>query len=305
MLTWELAGAVIGAGLASGQEIASFFSQYGGWSYPGILLAVGTMISLCGTELPAAWEKRWQGYLWHALLTALLVATGAAMLGGGAEVGGLMLPVQGSYWIGMGMTLLLAYWLACRTAGGLAWVSRALLAVMGILLLLGFARTRMTAAAVNAGHPVQGALRAMAYGGFNAALQTPIMTGAAALPRRTRDSAARCAGLLIGLLLLMGNALLLYHPALLGTEMPFIHLVMQMGKAGYWIGSVCLYLAILSTLTACIKGTGGSWLCLMAMALISLMGFEGVVERVYPLLGGGCFLLLAAAKWSGSPRRTI
>ena len=61
MLTWELLGAVFGAGIASGREVASFFARYGVWSNLGIVVAGLTMMYLASGELPTS---SWQ----HSLL---------------------------------------------------------------------------------------------------------------------------------------------------------------------------------------------------------------------------------------------
>ena len=118
----EICGAVVGAGFASGKEIASFFSRFGGWSWAGIMLAVAVVGAVClgvmrrpgVAGMPLAWQSRGLGRLWTALFTGLMAATGGAMLAGAGEVAALLLPVRGAYWLGMGATLVLA-WLS---AGG-------------------------------------------------------------------------------------------------------------------------------------------------------------------------------------------
>ena len=91
MLAWELVGAVVGAGMASGREIASFFTQYGGWGMVGILLSVGVLVWLSDVRHPAPWHGRWPERLWQLLQTLLLIATGGAMLSGSGEVAALTL----------------------------------------------------------------------------------------------------------------------------------------------------------------------------------------------------------------------
>jgi len=300
MLTWELVGAVIGAGLASGREIASFFSRYGAWSFVGIILAVLVMVFLADTHIPQSWRKHWPEALWSALLTLLLIATGGAMLSGAGEIAALTLPLHGAYWIGMTATLLLSWFLAYRTVSGLAWVSRVLLAVLALLIVCGLTIPPMQAVTLYPVSVPTALLRGMTYGGFNAALLVPIMALSVRYSQRQRQRAAMCAGLLILLLLLLGNAVLLRHPALLGEAMPFLRMLMSFGKFGYYLGSACLYLAILSTLTACLRGLGQRPVFSAGIVLVALLGFTGVVETAYPLLGCGCFLLLAAAKFTNS-----
>ena len=43
----ELCGAVIGAGFASGREVASFFARFGGWSWLGVTAAVAVLGGAC------------------------------------------------------------------------------------------------------------------------------------------------------------------------------------------------------------------------------------------------------------------
>lgn len=295
MHAWELVGAVVGAGLASGQEIASFFARYGKWGYAGIILAVGMLFFFADVHIPSVWQTRWPGKLWNTLLTLLLVATGGAMLSGAGEVAALTLPIHGAYWVGLLATLLFAWFLACRTLSGLARVSRLLLVGLALLIGIAFTLPPMKAVSIEQTSPVQALLRGVTYGGFNAALQWPIIQGMPAIAGQSRRS-VRIAGLMILVLLIMGNALLLRHAALLGESMPFLRLMSGMGKPGYYFGALSLYLAILSTLTACLRGLHGSALSLAGILLVSLLGFTGVVEVTYPLLGGGCFVMLVAAK---------
>lgn len=303
MLTWELIGAVVGAGLASGREIASFFSQYAAWSLAGIVLAVLTLVFLSDAALPGIWKSGWSKRLWRSLLALLLTVTGGAMLSGAGEVAGLTVPISGAYWLGMAGTLLLAWLLAHRTSAGLAWVSRLLLGVLALLIALGLTLPPMHAVHLKEISISSALLRGVTYGGFNAALQAPIMASAAQLPEKTRKRSALCAGGIILMLLLLGNAVLLRHPALLSEEMPFIRMMNSFGAFGYYLGAVSLYLAILSTLTACLRGLGGGVLPVIGVVFVSLLGFTGVVEIAYPMLGGGCFLMLTAAKFTNSFRK--
>lgn len=295
-LPWELLGAVVGAGLASGREVASFFGRYGAWGFAGIALAAGTLYLLGGTELPGSWRGRWPERLWRVLLTLLLAATGGAMLAGAGEVAALVLPVHGAYWLGMAGTLLLAWTLARRTVTGLMWVSRAMLAVLAALITLGLTLPPMQAVALTEASIPAALLRGVTYGGFNAALMQPVMANASALPQGERRRSLLIACGLTAALLTAGSAVLLRHPALLGEALPFVRLMARLGQIGYWLGASALYLAILTTLTVCIRSTGGGWLATAGIVLVAMIGFSGVVDAAYPLLGGSCAALLLAAR---------
>ena len=293
MLTWELIGAVVGAGLASGREIASFFSRYGQWSYMGILLAVGALILLAGVPIPPSWRKRWPERLWQCLLILMVITTGGAMISAAGEVFVLVAPIHSAYWSGMLLTLLLAWFLACRSQNGLASVSRMLLILLGLLLFAGFTLPPIRGAVINQTWDGEVLWRGAAYGGFNAALQWPLAKNANEPQKR---HAVFAAGFTLLIMLLLGNGLLHRHAALVSEAMPFLRMLQPFGKAGYALCAASLYLAILSTLTACIRSQRGRWLSLGGMVIVSLLGFSGVVDALYPLLGICCMLMLLIAK---------
>ncbi len=304
MLAWELVGAVVGAGLASGREIASFFSRYGNWSWLCIAAAVSALVWLGDARLPSRLEERWWGKMWRGILRLLLIATGGAMLSGAGEIAALTLPVHGAYWIGMAATFLLSWLLASKTLTGLAWISRLMLAILAALIGLGFTIPPMHAAVIDQPDIPKGLLGGLAYGGFNAALMSPILAVGKTKQRDERKHIFR-AGILILVILFLGNAVLLRHHALLDEPMPFLEMMQGFGKTGYRLGAVSLYLAILSTLTACSRGLNGRPLPCAGMLIVSLAGFSGVVERIYPLLGILCFCALAAAKFLNRPTKAF
>lgn len=300
-LSWELLGAAVGAGLASGREIASFFGRYGAWGYAGITLACAAAAAVADVRFTHTILAR----LWKGMLSLLLIATGGAMLSGAGETAALSLPVQGARWIGMAVTLVLAWLLSQRTNAGLAWVSRAMLAVLAVLILSGLALPPMQAARLEAPSVPLGLLRALSYGGFNAALMVPVLRCRSELSAPERRCALRRACVLMALLLAAGNAVLQRHPALMAEELPFVRMSAAWGRAGYALAAASLYLAILSTLTACVKGLQGRGAALLAILLTACLGFSGVVDILYPLLGGGCLLIMLGAKFTNCIRNTF
>lgn len=300
VLTWELMGIVVGAGLASGREIAAFFAQYGRWGYAGILLAAGVMAFLADARMPAL-RHRWQEQLWQGVMMLLLMAVGGAMLAAAGEIASLTLPIHGAGWLGMAATLALSWWLAYRTLTGLKWVSGMLLLVMAVTVCIGLVLPPVKAVTVVTLSVPKALLSGCAYGGFNAALQSSLLAGTDAdRPLRRRALLRACAGLMV--LLGLGNAVLLRHPALLGEPMPFVQLLGRLGKPGYWLGAACLYLAVLSTLTACLRSLERNRWRILGICAASLAGFGGVVEGVYPLIGMACLLALLGAKCANCRR---
>lgn len=303
MLIWELLGTVLGAGIASGREVASFFTRYGAWSILGIVLAGFTLMYLAGSKLPSSWHGKWPGMLWRMLLSALLVVTGGAMLSGAGEVAALVMPFNGAYGIGIAATLALAWFLAHKTQSGLAWTSRVMLIVLAMLIVRCLRMPAENAAVITTAFLPEGVVRAVAYGGFNAALLLPVMENSLVASERQKRAAILSAGVIFMVLLLAGNAVLLRHPVLLHEALPFICMMQRIGKSGYYLGAASLYLAILSTLTACLRGLGRRWYAAAGITAVAMLGFSGVVEVVYPVVGAACLCLLTAAKFTNCSQR--
>ncbi|MBQ7848329.1 MAG: hypothetical protein IJ343_01220 [Clostridia bacterium] len=294
-IVWELLGAGIGAGLASGREIASFFSVYGGWSWAGIAAAAAVMMLLLPAGEPVRWRGRWPGGMWRGLRALLLLTTGGAMAAGAGELTALLLPVRGAYWLGLAGMLAGAWLLAHRMRSGLAWISALMLAAMAVVLLAGMQSPPMRAVVLTRRHPAEAILKGMTYGGFNAALMHPILEGAV-LDARSRRRPAIAACTAFGLLLAGGNAVLMQHPALIAEPMPFVKLTAAYGRMGYVLSALSLLLAILSTLTACIRALGQRMLPVGVMVLTAMLGFGGVVDAAYPAVGAVCVLMLGAMR---------
>lgn len=312
----EICGAVIGAGFASGREIDAFFTRFGPWSWLGITASVvmmgfmmlGVMRRPDMTGVPRHWRGRGMGYVWRAAFTALMVITGGAMTAGAGEIAALMLPMHGAYVLGMAGTLMLAWLLSGRELSVLPAVSKGLIACLIAVAAAGLFLPAEKAAVVAAQGSWPDGLRSVthgiSYGGFNVALAAPVMAVyAAPLAEREKKHCAAYVTLILAALLLCGNAVLMRHSALRGESLPFIRLTASLGKAGYVLGGVSLYLAVLTTLAASLRGletllpNGRRWRIggAAAIALAAGTGFEKMVAVAYPFLGGGCFILLMAA----------
>lgn len=303
---WAVVGAVIGAGFASGREVAAFFSRYGALSWLAVGAAVLTIgcVSLGAMRspgVPAAWRGRWPGRVWQGMFVLLLSATGGAMLAGAGEIAALTLPLHGSYWMGLLATLCLALWLSERRLTWLGHLSRALTACLLAVMALGLTLPRLRGVWVEAAPGwsalPRSLLHGLCYGGFNVALASPVLDEMSRLPRARQRRCVLQAGAVLALLLGLGNAVLLRHPALLGAALPYVALLGLWGRGGMLLGALALYLALLTTLVTCLRGLQAlsrrRWTACLPIA-VALLGFSGAVDGLYPLLGGGCFLLLAA-----------
>lgn len=315
----EICGAVIGAGFASGREIDSFFTRFGAWGWLGVAAATlvlgfavwGVMRRPGIAGMPRKWQGHWQGWLWQGAFTALMIATGGAMLAGAGEIAALMAPVHGAYGLGMAVTLLLGCLLAGRELSVLPVVSKGLLICLAFVAAAGILLPAQEAVAVRPGDSSgglpAGVLHGVCYGGFNAALAVPVIAlTASKLDANAKKQCVMTVTGVLGVLLALGNLTLTRHAAIQGESLPFVRLMAALGKAGYWLGGVSLYLAVLTTLTASLRGLAvllpdrRRWRvgACAAIAVTAATGFEDIVAVIYPLLGGGCFILLVLALWA-------
>lgn len=297
MLAWELVGTVIGAGLASGREVAAFFARFGYAGYAGAFLAVAVMIWLADAEMPEAWQNRLPESVWKMAQCALLIATGGAMLSGAGEIAAISIPMHFAYGIGVVCTLCAAWLLARKTVNGLACVSKILLVVLGMMIGLGILAPKGEVVVLTDTQPVQGLLKGVTYGGFNAALQAPVLAKAGYRKHHGGKYGVYLAGIIIFCLLIMGIIVLHRHREFMSEPMPFLRMLAHYGKVGFCLGAISLYLAILSTLTACLRGLNGTFIPIAGILTVSLLGFSGVVNWAYPVLGGSCFVMMLAAKF--------
>lgn len=304
MLIWELLGTLMGAGFASGREIASFFARYGLWGYGGAVLAAAMLGWLVNTDIPEGWRGRWPTYIWQAMTVALFAATGGAMLSGAGEVAALVLPVRGAYWLGMALTLTLSWMLAFRAKVGLAWTSKVMLTVFVCVMLVGFLMPKESGTAIYSVQPAVALARGLCYGGFNAALLLPVAQHRMIDPKKKRGSIRRISIITLGFLA-AGIAVLHRQPQVIYEAMPFVMLLNRCGKWGYYLSACCLYAAVLSTLTACIRSLGRSAMTVGGIVLVALLGFNRVVDHVYTLLGGGCMFMILMAKFTNCSRKTF
>lgn len=308
----ELCGAMIGAGFATGREVASFFSQFGPWSWLGVAAGTGT-IALLGKALARGCARRgvenlavcfpgaW-GWISRGAFLLLLFTTGGAMTAGAAELAELTLPLQGAGWLGGAGTLGLCWMMARGKLPALTVLSGALMVVLTALMGLCWLLPPTQGFSLTAASPTWPALaacvRGVCWGGFNLAFAAPLVCRRTALPH-----APICAAGLLALLLALGNGLMLRHPALWNHPLPMAALFSALGKSGYVLGVAALYLAILTTLIAVFQGLGEMlpralvWrdgLALVGVAGIATVSFQGIVGVGYPLLGALCLCILGA-----------
>ncbi len=304
-------GAVVGAGFASGQEIDGFFARFGINGLIGAGAAIIIIAALAGWALthpgvagmPFSWAGRWPGRLWRGMFGALALASGGAMLAGAGELAELMLPIPLAYPLGLTASLGLALLMA-RGRQAIPWVSKALVGLTVLMALAGWALPAKRAAVVWKNGLLDSLIHGASYGGMNMALAAPLLALSAGemTPKGKKQCVFLTAGIM-GTLLTAGVLLFYRHTALIGQTLPFVRMMGFYGRLGWQVSGVTLYLALLTTACAALRGLYAllpqrKWAPVAAPLLLlasSAFGFAGMVSRVYPALGAGCLGLLTAA----------
>ena len=309
-----LLSGVIGAGFASGREIAFFFSSHGAYAAAAVLLAGGAM-ALLFFRLPAQMERSgaasllplWQarfgqrfGILCASLFFLLFAVTGGAMLAACAELAALLLPLRHAYGLGLAVSLIAAAWLTRQGLSGLALPGAALCILLPALLIRLLCLPDGEAAFAPVGYALHAAASGLCYGALNAAMVSGALPLLLPLRRSQRTGAALLFASLFMLMLALGVCVLSRHrQAASGQALPLVFLSRSLGKGGYHLCAGAMYAAALSTLCAMLSGlshlrkTRGTLLPSALCLLFARAGFSGLVERAYPTLGWLCAALMA------------
>ena len=145
------AGAVIGAGFASGRETIVFFTRYGEHAYWLIILAVAIMTGLCvlcmkATQLAknsADWSRvLGQHFLAKGICVLLMMMTAGGMISAAGHMAALLWNSKQAYAVGALGTLLMAWLFGFRSMRPLSLFSTLLTAYLLVALSVGYMQPR-------------------------------------------------------------------------------------------------------------------------------------------------------------------
>ena len=280
-----LTGAIIGAGFASGQEIAQFFARYGSYAYAGALVSIaafafflGLLTSTCQRHQLATLEQllvHWAGisvgHFFAHLLTLFLWLGLAVMLAGSVSVltSFFCLPPL----LAALLTAGLVYFVCRRRTAGLAAANELLMPILLFLLLFFWLRScflpQPAPISAEAGWlPITATVRhwqtthaalsssigwlpaAILYMAFNSAILLAIVPplAAAASDRRAMRRGTAIALLLLCILLFCIIYLLeRYADLVSGTDMPMLVIAQYLLPHLPWLYAVLLFIALLTT----------------------------------------------------------
>ena len=320
---WQAAlaicAAIIGAGFASGREIVSFFSGFGAASWLGIAAAsagIGAIIyiimKLSETAKPDSFPDLYGRLMGipcrdaiHLLHGLLCLFTSASMLAAGSELGALAFPHQHARFIGYALTLSLAVAAVCM---GLQTLS-----AMGAVLIPATSIYFLIIALKGAYSPpllIDGILPSvpmgLIYASFNGALAGGTICESARKNASAKRTACLTALLFFALLGIANLAMLRVGDIIRQMTLPAVAAASALGAAGYYMSIAVIWLAVVTTLCAMLRSlrtqllslrTGqipSLFLCAALPSLMAVLGFQILVDAVYPLIGWICSFALIA-----------
>ena len=291
--------AMVGAGFASGREIMRFFSQYGAFSWA--LVAFAAVVT--------AWMLRRMlamggvhSRLEKGLLLLFSLAVGGGMTAAAGELWALTVPLRYARTAGSVITLVLCLCLAGGSLRGMAWLGRVLLPFLLAVLILCLRVSGVSPSReISMGEALLAVVSVMGYCGLNGMTAAGVIGGIQ--PPWEQKGISLAVGLLTALLLGLGNAALLPHAAALSdAPLPTVFLLRAYGKPGYYLSAAVLYLAASTTLVAVLRELitlSAPYLPKQKRPLIglgvlavSLLGFDDIVGKAYPVLGWMYIILL-------------
>ncbi len=289
--------AMIGAGFASGREIMAFFSRFGAYSWVLIVLCAADMTALlygimAGAEsiqglLPGGRGQSMGRGVWLLLFSF----TGGAMLSAAGELTALTMPLPYARWIGGVLTLLMCCLAGKRSLRLSTGLGKCLLPLLLLALLL-CRRVQGTAMATPA-FSALAVLDALGYGGLNVTLAAQMICeiGKGKSKQEKRSTALQC-GSALGVLLMLANGVLMRHGEAKDAALPVVVLLRGYGKEGFYLSAALLYLAVVTTLISQLRGLKallppryGTIASALLVSAASLLGFQGIVGKAYPMLG--------------------
>lgn len=304
-------GAVVGAGMASGAEVAAYFTPLGSWAIPAILVSAAFMAGFFYLLMRFSAQQGFSGI--GELCRCLYPSAGGvlqyAIYLGGVTVGAAMLSASGELisafagWPNFcGALLMLALSCAVVACGarGVERVSAILMptVVLFFVLLLLFFPAK---GSIEQGsfQIVRGTANALVYASYNLGLSVALVLSLAkeASQKQMKHSAVLAWGSISAVIAAV-------HLILAGgwdhihSQLPMLDILMQKGNAVVLIYAAALLFAIFTTNTAAMYnfalGKSGSKGMLLAAAVsfgLSFFRLTDIVRFIYPISGISAVLI--------------
>ncbi|WP_435921653.1 YkvI family membrane protein [Paenibacillus sp. DYY-L-2] len=312
-------GTVVGAGFATGQEILQFFTKYGKWGGPAILLAtvlfiwLGTKMMLLAQKIKAeSFEDLNRklfgdriGQVLSLFTMVVLIGVNSVMLAGAGSV--FMEHFGLHYQIGLWVTLIFTFFLIGRGINGVMKLNSIVVPMMITLSLTIIFSTAGSPGAssfltLTTDRPLFAAWASpLMYAAFNLSMAQAVLVpiGSHTNDRRAIVWGGMIGGLGVGFLLMAGHFALSAHmPGIVQFEIPMGNIARQLGGTIQFIYIGLIFMEIFSTFVADIYGVTLQikqrlklppklivFGVLMICYVTSQFGFSSLLSVLYPAFG--------------------
>lgn len=321
-LAFVFIGTIIGAGLASGQEILQFFTLYGIRGFWGIFLCCIIYILVSGIIINLCFKHKFQsykelivyslgkrfGYAADILLTVFIFGGNTIMLSGGGAMLNEYLKID-KHW-GIFLMALLSFIVAAFSTNGVITINTAIvpfsfttMLVMGLLVLItNLPIQNITTSLIHSPSIKNGwAASSILYASFNIMGATGVICPMIA---ESSDRKNFINGCIIGSLVLtlvtfiINSSIIIYSPQSLHTEIPNLYVAKEIGGILPLILTITIWLEMFSTevgnlysLSMRIKHSlrmpyiTSLLIIMLASIPVSFVGFSNLIRLIYPAFG--------------------
>lgn len=312
-------GTIVGAGFATGQEILQFFTQYGRWAVPTILLStgvfvwLGTKMMLLARRIGAESYEDFNRHLFGkstgsviSLFTlVILIGVNSIMLAGAGAIFQEHLGFH--YQTGLILTVAGSYLLLKRGISGILQMNSIVVPLMLTLsLLIIFSTWELPGAhrflTLNTEQsPIAAWLSPFLYTAFNLGMAQAVL-----VPMARHSDSERplvyggiIGGIGIGFMLMAAHYAMSAHmPGILQFEIPMGKIAFGLGAAVSFVYLMLIFLEIFSTFVADIYGVtlqleqrlpfsrkAVTRMVMLTCFVFSQFGFSSLLSFFYPLFG--------------------
>lgn len=313
-------GTVVGAGLASGQEITQFFSIYGYKSFFGILICLVIYISMSFFIINTSLKYKLNSYdgfisivspgmfgtIINSITTFFLIGSSAIILSGSGALIHQYFKV--SRWIGIIIMIFIAVFVLLKGTEGLIKINSiivpsliVIIVAIFILYITFYKQINLSEIKSVTAIKSNWILSAFIYGGFNIICCSGVLVP---LSKEIKDKHCLLAGTILGslgltLLVVIINFLLILNiPYIFKYEIPLLYIANRFGKLVQLLLLLIIWLEMLSTEISNIYSVGKNFeeifnlsykraviLIILITIPVSCIGFIKLISFLYPAFG--------------------
>ena len=330
-IAMSFVGLLVGAGFATGQEVVQYFTAFGSWGIPGIIIAAlimtlaGTVFLQLGSYFHASEHNTVFRNVTHPIVSKLLdiaviitlFAIGFVMLAGAGS--NMEQQFGWKTWIGSTLMLVLVLIVGMLDVDKVSKVIGAvtptiIIAVIGVAIYTGLNMPDDIGAAMDASSQIDTPIgnwliSALNYNGLALmlAVSMSLVIGGDNISPREAGWGGVVGGVIYSIMMgLAGFSLLMNSDKAQGSDIPMLSLVDDVNPTLGAIMAVIIYMMIFNTAIGMFYALGKRLtrnnpkrfypvyaVCCIVGFVLSFVGFQTLVSNVYPILGYLGLLMIA------------